>query len=107
MPGAVRRAKSTELLTGWITVRRPPRTHAAEQDLKELLAPLAADGPPDGLNISAAEARDAHWVRSELIGEVAYAELTGPRHLDIHRSECYGSKIVRPAVLFGMSMIRI
>ncbi len=54
---------------------------AARKDLKERLAPLAAARPPHGLRIAASEARGIHWVRPELVGEVAYSELTGPGHL--------------------------
>lgn len=54
---------------------------AALRDLKARLEPLATDGPPPGLRIAPSEARGIHWVRPELIGEVAYAELTGPGHL--------------------------
>ena len=56
-------------------------SQAVLRDLKERLTPLATDGPPPGLRIAASEARGVHWVRPELVGEVAYAELTGPGHL--------------------------
>lgn len=55
-------------------------TGAALADLALRLAPLERPGPPvDG--VPAAHARNAHWVRPELVGEVAFAEWTGDGRL--------------------------
>ena len=45
-------------------------------DLSARLAPLARPDSPFDAPIPAEHARDAHWVRPELVGEVEYRELT-------------------------------
>lgn len=44
------------------------------RDLAATMAPLARKQPP--ANVPAAEARNAHWIRAELVAEVAFAEFT-------------------------------
>jgi bifunctional non-homologous end joining protein LigD len=53
-------------------------TAAVLADLARLLAPLAQAGSPftAGNPVPALVARTARWVRPEIVGEVAYAELT-------------------------------
>ena len=46
-------------------------------DLMALLAPLARDTSPL-VDVPREDARDAHWVEPELVGEVSYGELTEP-----------------------------
>ncbi|MGC3993102.1 MAG: ATP-dependent DNA ligase [Propionicimonas sp.] len=55
-------------------------TDAGLKAAQELLAPLATDRPGiDG--VPAEDARDARWVEPVLVGEVTYAERTGPGRL--------------------------
>lgn len=49
------------------------------RDLSERLAPLERDAPP--APVPPPDARKAHWVEPELVGEVAYAEWTGDGRL--------------------------
>ncbi|NDU72395.1 hypothetical protein GWI34_07115 [Actinomadura sp. DSM 109109] len=51
-------------------------TEAVLDDLAERLAPLRQDGPPVP-DVPPQHARDARWVRPELVGEVVFAEWTG------------------------------
>ncbi|MEV4566569.1 non-homologous end-joining DNA ligase [Nonomuraea sp. NPDC049419] len=51
------------------------------RDLRDRLAPLELPGPPFGDEVPREHARDAHWVRPELVGEVQYAEVTGDGRL--------------------------
>jgi bifunctional non-homologous end joining protein LigD len=46
------------------------------QDLSRRLRELATDRPPFAAEVPREHARDARWVRPELVGEVAYGELT-------------------------------
>lgn len=45
-------------------------------DLHTQLKTLAAQAPPEGLDVPSPDARTARWVLPELVGEVAYAETT-------------------------------
>ena len=49
-------------------------------DLMALLAPLARKTSPL-VGVPREDARDAHWVEPELVGEVSYGELTEPGRL--------------------------
>ncbi|MBI5161985.1 MAG: ATP-dependent DNA ligase [Micrococcales bacterium] len=54
-----------------------------ERDLEEMqerFPPLAQDGSP-AIQVPRADARDARWIRPELVGEVEYAERTGDGRL--------------------------
>jgi bifunctional non-homologous end joining protein LigD len=51
-------------------------TEAALRRLGALLAPLAVAASPFDDVVPAPEARGAHWVRPELVGEVVYRVLT-------------------------------
>lgn len=51
-------------------------TDAVLRDLYERLRPLASQYSPFGSAIPREHARDAHWVRPELVGEVEYRQLT-------------------------------
>ncbi|MBN9146576.1 MULTISPECIES: DNA ligase D [unclassified Novosphingobium] len=44
------------------------------EDLSRTMAPLAADTPP--ADVPRAEARRAHWLRPELVAEIAFAQFT-------------------------------
>ncbi|MFC7450360.1 non-homologous end-joining DNA ligase [Rhodococcus daqingensis] len=54
---------------------------AALTRLAQLLGDLSVDSTPFGDSVPAADARHAHWVRPELVGEVRYSELTGDGRL--------------------------
>jgi bifunctional non-homologous end joining protein LigD len=56
-------------------------THRALDDLLAMLRPLERSTPPVQHNLPAAETRDVHWVRPELVGEVAFTEWTGDGRL--------------------------
>ena len=45
-------------------------------DLAARLAPLERPTPPFADEVPRAHAKDAHWVRPELVGEVAFSEWT-------------------------------
>ena len=49
-------------------------------ELERLLTPLARRDNPL-IEVPREDARDAHWVEPELVGEVIYSELTGPGRL--------------------------
>ncbi|WP_037175276.1 non-homologous end-joining DNA ligase [Rhodococcus sp. UNC363MFTsu5.1] len=49
--------------------------------LARLLADASADSSPFGHSVPAVDARAAHWVRPEIVGEVRYSELTGDGRL--------------------------
>ena len=49
-------------------------------ELEQLLAPLALRDSPM-IDVPREDARDAHWVSPDLVGEVTYGELTGPGRL--------------------------
>jgi bifunctional non-homologous end joining protein LigD len=49
-------------------------------ELEQLLTPLARRDNPL-IEVPREDARDAHWVEPELVGEVSYSELTGPGRL--------------------------
>jgi bifunctional non-homologous end joining protein LigD len=49
---------------------------AAEVALLRALAPLAADAPPFTAPLAREDAKDAHWVRPELVVEVRYGQRT-------------------------------
>ncbi len=51
-------------------------TTADLSDLQRRLEPLATDRSPVGDDVPRADARDAHWVRPDLVGEVRYTEWT-------------------------------
>ena len=51
-------------------------TTAALQDLQRRLGPLATNLSPLGDEVPRADARGAHWVRPELVGEVRFTEWT-------------------------------
>ena len=51
-------------------------TGAALKDLQRQLAPLSVDGPPFVDRVPAADAKLAHWVSPEVVGEVRFAEWT-------------------------------
>jgi bifunctional non-homologous end joining protein LigD len=51
-------------------------TTATLQDLQRRLEPLAASLSPLGDDVPRADARDARWVRPELVGEVRFTEWT-------------------------------
>jgi bifunctional non-homologous end joining protein LigD len=51
-------------------------TAAALQELQRRLEPLTTDVSPLGDDVPRADARDAHWVRPELVGEVRFTEWT-------------------------------
>jgi bifunctional non-homologous end joining protein LigD len=51
-------------------------TAATLADLARRMEPLAADRPPPGVDVPAADARRAHWVRPVLVGEVRFTEWT-------------------------------
>ena len=51
-------------------------TDQALRNLATELAPLRRDTPPLDISRFPAEVRDVRWVRPELVGEVAYTELT-------------------------------
>lgn len=55
-------------------------TEATLDDLAERLAPLREDDPPVP-DVPPQHARDARWVRPELVGEVVFAEWTGDDRL--------------------------
>ncbi|MEU8804618.1 non-homologous end-joining DNA ligase [Spirillospora sp. NPDC048819] len=55
-------------------------TEAILDDLAERLAPLRQDDPPVP-NVPPQHARDARWVRPELVGEVVFTEWTGDGRL--------------------------
>ncbi len=46
----------------------------ALKDLQKRLAPLARKTPP--VDVAPADAKDAHWVRPALVGEVTFSEET-------------------------------
>jgi bifunctional non-homologous end joining protein LigD len=46
------------------------------RDLAAMLGPLERQTSPFGADVPRSHARDAHWVRPELVGEVAYTERT-------------------------------
>ena len=46
------------------------------RDLQRRLEPLATTDSPLGVDVPTADARDAHWVRPELVGEVRFTEWT-------------------------------
>ena len=50
---------------------------AALDDIQQLLDSRAATSSPL-VDVPREDARDAHWVRPDLVGEVTYGELTGP-----------------------------
>jgi bifunctional non-homologous end joining protein LigD len=60
---------------------------AAQAELRALLDTLAADQPPAA--VPRAEARGAHWVKPELVAEIAFAEFTA-------------DKVVRHASFLGL-----
>ena len=45
-------------------------------DLARRLAPMKRGTPPFDYDLPRDQARNAHWVEPELVGEVAYAEWT-------------------------------
>ena len=49
---------------------------AALQDLQRRLEPLATSRSPLGHDVPKADARDARWVRPELVGEIRFTEWT-------------------------------
>ena len=49
-------------------------------EIQDLLAPLARKSSPF-LDVPREDARDAHWVKPSLVGEVTYGELTEPGRL--------------------------
>jgi bifunctional non-homologous end joining protein LigD len=51
-------------------------THASLAALAARLAPLEVDDPPFTGRVPAADARAAHWVRPDVVGEVRFAEWT-------------------------------
>jgi bifunctional non-homologous end joining protein LigD len=51
-------------------------TAAGLADLQRRLDPLASDQSPLGDDVPRADARGAHWVRPELVGEVRFTEWT-------------------------------
>jgi bifunctional non-homologous end joining protein LigD len=51
-------------------------TQAMLDDLKALLEPLERPTSPFDQPLASADARDAHWVRPELVGEVVFGEWT-------------------------------
>jgi bifunctional non-homologous end joining protein LigD len=51
-------------------------TAATLADLARRMEPLAVDRPPPGVDVPAAHARRAHWVRPVLVGEVRFTEWT-------------------------------
>ncbi|TDC92025.1 hypothetical protein E1285_12165 [Actinomadura sp. 7K507] len=55
-------------------------TEAILDDLAERLAPLRRDGPPVH-DVPSQHARDARWVRPELVGEVVFTEWTADGRL--------------------------
>ncbi|GAA0561571.1 hypothetical protein GCM10009546_24640 [Actinomadura livida] len=55
-------------------------TEAILDDLARRLAPLRQDDPPVS-DVPPQQARDARWVRPQLVGEVAFAEWTGDGRL--------------------------
>ena len=56
-------------------------TDRALRDLRDRLLPLERPEPPFDEEVPREHARDAHWVRPELVGEVQYAEVTGDGRL--------------------------
>ncbi len=56
-------------------------TADALQELQRRLEPLTTDVSPLGDDVPRADARDAHWVRPELVGEVRFTEWTRDRRL--------------------------
>ncbi|GAA4515923.1 hypothetical protein GCM10023191_086150 [Actinoallomurus oryzae] len=51
-------------------------THTMLRDLAATLEPLERQTSPFATDVPRSHARDAHWVRPELVGEVAYTERT-------------------------------
>jgi bifunctional non-homologous end joining protein LigD len=51
-------------------------TRTMLRDLAAMLGPLERQTSPFGADVPRSHARDAHWVRPELVGEVAYTERT-------------------------------
>jgi bifunctional non-homologous end joining protein LigD len=51
-------------------------TQTMLRDLEARLRPLDRDSSPFDTEVPRSQARDAHWVRPELVGEVAYTERT-------------------------------
>ncbi|MEV5324086.1 non-homologous end-joining DNA ligase [Nonomuraea sp. N2-4H] len=56
-------------------------TDRALRDLRDRLLPLEQPEPPFDEEVPREHARDAHWVRPALVGEVQYAEVTGDGRL--------------------------
>jgi bifunctional non-homologous end joining protein LigD len=89
-PGRGRRADAIGSLLlavpaadGWRYVGKVGTGFTADalQELQRRLEPLTTDVSPLGDDVPRADARDAHWVRPELVGEVRFTEWTRDRRL--------------------------
>lgn len=56
-------------------------THRALDELLRMLGPLEQPTAPLEVRLPPAETRDVHWVRPEVVGEVAFTEWTGDGRL--------------------------